>query len=76
MPPGCPFAPDKVKCRVWSYARLSFHDVSGMTITMTPATIPAAGERVRIVVSFPFVPYTALPFTPTIPAAAQGRVVF
>jgi hypothetical protein len=75
-PPGCPFDPDKVKCRVWSFARLSFHDMSGLTITMTPSTIPAPGERVRIVVSYPFVPFTALPFNPTIPAAAEGRVVF
>ena len=73
---GCPFGSDKMKCRVWSFARLSFHDMSGMTITMTPASIPAPGERVRIVVSFPFVPFTALPFNPTIPAAAEGRVVF
>lgn len=76
VPTGCPFDPDKIKCRVWSYARLSFHDMSGLTITMTPSTIPAAGERVRIVVSYPFIPFTALPFNPTIPAAAEGRVVF
>lgn len=76
IPAGCPFGSDKIKCRVWSFARLSFHDMSGMTITMTPSTIPAAGERVRIVISYPFVPFTALPFNPTIPAAAEGRVVF
>ncbi len=76
IPTGCPFAPDAVKCRVWSFARLSFHDMSGMTVTLTPATIPAPGERIRVTVSYPFIPYTALPFTPTIPAAAQGRVVF
>jgi hypothetical protein len=76
IPPGCPFGSDKIKCQVWSYARLSFHDMSGMTISMTPSTIPAPGERVRIVVRYPFIPFTALPFNPTIPAAAEGKVVF
>ncbi len=76
VPTGCPFGTNAVKCRVWSYARLSFHDVSGMTVTMTPSTIPAPGERVRIEVSYPFMPFTALPFKPTIPAVAEGKVVF
>lgn len=76
-PPGCPFGGDKIKCRVWDYARFSFHDVSAMIVDLTyldgTDDIP---NRVRVTVQYDFVPFTALPFSPTIHAAAEGRVVY
>jgi hypothetical protein len=73
---GCPYGGDVVKCQVWSYARLSFHDISAVTVEMIPATLPAPGERVRVSIRYDFVPYTALPYRPTLSAVAEGRVVF
>ncbi len=82
IPVGCPYAGDVVRCKVWSYARLSLHDVSAMTITVscppsaTCATFPpAAPNPVRVVVSYPFIPFTSLPVRPTLRAGSEGRMV-
>ena len=76
-PAGCPFGADKTRCRVWDYARFSFHDVSAIAINVTyPDGTADAPNRVRVTVQYDFIPYTALPFRPTIRAAAEGRVVY
>ncbi len=76
-PPGCPFGADKIRCRVWDYARFSLHDVSAIVINVSyPDGTADAPNRVRVTVQYDFLPYTALPFNPTIHAAAEGRVVY
>ena len=77
IPTGCPYAGDNIKCRVWDYARFSLHDISApsrFNIGVTYNTTPAS--RVRVDVSYQFVPYTALPLTPTLSASAEGRIVY
>lgn len=74
---------------VSGYAKLSFHDISAMTVRVCYA--PAAGTTgfpcvsggtnellsiVRVEVEYNFLPYTALPFRPTLRAAAEGRIVY
>lgn len=71
------------------YAKLSFNDISAMTVRVCYA--PAAGTTgfpcssggtnellsiVRVEVEYNFLPYTALPFRPTLRAAAEGRIVY
>ena len=76
-PAGCPFAGDNIKCRVWDYARFSLHDVSAINIDVTyPDGTTIAPNRVRITLAYDFVPYTAMPYKPTIHAAAEGRIVY
>jgi Flp pilus assembly protein TadG len=71
------------------YAKLSFNDISAMTVRVCYA--PAAGTTgfpcvsggtnellniVRVEVQYDFLPYTALPFRPTLRAASEGRIVY
>lgn len=77
IPAGCPYGTDKIKCRVWDYARFSLHDVSAITINPEyPDGNNDVGSRIRITVQYDFMPYTALPIRPTIRTAAVGRVVY
>lgn len=78
IPPGCPYGTDNIKCRVWDYARFSFHDLSPSVFDVTvtyPDGVTADGHRVRVDVTYDFVPYLALPITPTLRAASEGRVI-
>jgi len=78
-----------IKNVVRDYARLSFQDVPLTAIQVCYA--PAAGTTgfpcvsggtnellniVRVEVEYNFLPYTALPFRPTLRAAAEGRIVY
>jgi len=68
-----------VTSQVTGYAKLSFHDVSGIKVSVTyPDGGALAPNRVRVVVNYPYVPYIpALGLgTPTINAAAEGRIAF
>ncbi|HLW78686.1 MAG TPA: TadE family protein [Terriglobia bacterium] len=68
---------NNVAWTVGCYAQLSLHDISGMTITTNwpDASLNTAGSKVNIVVSYKYVPFLALPITPTLTTASQGRVV-
>lgn len=63
---------DKVK----EYATFSFHDISAINVTVSyPDNSSEPPSRVRVEVAYVFVPYTALPFKPTLRSAAEGRIV-
>lgn len=66
-----------VTSAVTSYARLSLHDTSAMTITPTyPDSSSAAPARVRVVVSYPYRPFFSFGWAAlTVRAAAEGRIM-
>jgi Flp pilus assembly protein TadG len=69
----------KVTAVVRDYASLSFHDISGMTVSPTwPDGTSTPTSRVKIVVSYPYIPYLQVPGfdSPTIHVTAEGRIVF
>ncbi len=80
LPTNCP----DVTGLVTYYAKASLHDISGMTVSVSyPAdTSPAplnpclAGNRVRVDVTYPLVPYFKFAVKPTLHAAAEGRFIF
>lgn len=79
-PPECS-SPDttgtRVSAVVRDYAKLSMHDISAITISVTyPDGQIIPPSRVRVEVAYAFVPYTALNIRPTLHAAAEGRIVF
>jgi len=79
-PAGCT-SPDpaaaNVAAVVRDWAKLSLHDISAITITVTyPDGQIVSPSRVRVEVAYAFVPYTALNIRPTLRAAAEGRIVF
>jgi Flp pilus assembly protein TadG len=58
---------------------ISFHDTSGMTVTVAaPDGSFAPPNRVSVSLRYPFVPYLRLflPDPPTMTAFAQGRMVY
>jgi Flp pilus assembly protein TadG len=67
---------------VKSYAQLSFHDTTPMTVTVTypDSTNPPANQspnRVRVTVSYPYQPFFGLGWpSVTVSANAEGRIVF
>lgn len=79
--PNVPACPDptggNVVNVVQTYASLAFHDLSAMVITVTyPDGTVAAPSRVRVTVSYNFVPYLNLPWVPPLlNSAAEGRIV-
>lgn len=61
------------------YAAVSFHDISGMTVTPSwPDGASTPSSRVVITISYPYVPYLNLPGfnAPTMQVTAEGRIVF
>ena len=66
---------------VKTFAQMSLHDVSGMTITATypdgtAATSNKTPNRVQIIVSYPYEPFFGLGWpTITVNAAAEGRIM-
>lgn len=62
---------------VKDYARFSLHDTTAIIVTVDYLDgISTSPARVRIEVSYDFVPYTALNLRPTLRTAAEGRIVF
>jgi Flp pilus assembly protein TadG len=62
-----------------SYAAVSFHNISGMTVTPSwPDGASTPSSRVVITISYPYVPYLNLPGfnAPTMQVTAEGRIVF
>lgn len=79
-PPECT-SPDttgaQVTAVVRDYAKYTMHDISAITITVTyPDGQITPPSRVRVDVAYAFVPYTALNISPTLHAAAEGRIVY
>ena len=64
--------------RVCSYAAASFHDVTGMSVTVNyPDGSNAPTDRVQVQVSYPYKPLLNLGWpTVTINAAAEGRIFY
>lgn len=77
--PGCADSGgSNVISAVQNYTAVSFHDMSGMTITPAwPDGTSTPSSRVVVTISYPYVPYFNLPgLTPTMHVTAEGRVVF
>ncbi len=73
--------PDPAAARVVDvvkdYARFSLHDTTAISVNVTyPDSSSDSPGRVRVEVSYDFVPYTALNFRPTLRTASEGRIVF
>ncbi len=85
--PNTPACPDptgaNVVSNVQSYAQLTLHDTSSMTVTVQylnntggSATNVDQNTRVRVAVSYTYVPYIPVPWvSPTLNAVAEGRIV-
>jgi Flp pilus assembly protein TadG len=68
-----------VAAQVKSYGSVSFHDLSGMTVTPSwPDGTATPSSRVVVTISYPYIAYLTLPgFNPsTMQVTAEGRVVF
>jgi Flp pilus assembly protein TadG len=68
-----------VTASVRSYATLTFHDISGMTVTPSwPDGTATPSSRVVVTISYPYIAYLTLPGfdPPTMQVTAEGRVVF
>ena len=64
---------------VKGYAKVCFHDISGMTVTPSwPDGTSTPSSRVVVTINYPYVPYLSLPGfnAPTMQATAEGRIVF
>lgn len=62
--------------KVQSYTSKSLHNMSGMTVSVTPSTW-ASGDTVTVSITYPFVPYLSfMSNPPTMHAYAQGKCVF
>jgi Flp pilus assembly protein TadG len=67
-----------VVTQVKNYAKLSGHNISGITVTVNyPDSSAAMPSRVQVLVSYPYQSYFNLGWkTVTISAAAEGRIAF
>lgn len=65
-----------VRSVVQNFASNSFHDVSGMTVTVNyPDGSAAPPNRVQVLISYPYKPLIVLPWmSPVIAAASEGRI--
>ncbi len=64
---------------VKSYAAVTFHDMSAMTVTPSwPDGSCTPASRVMVTISYPYVAYLTLPgfSPPTMQVTAEGRIVF
>lgn len=69
-------AGDEVVNAVKAYAQASLHDTSGISVTVTyPDGNNDPPSRVAVTVTYSYVPYINLPFTPTMTTKAAGRIV-
>ena len=75
-PPGCDPSADNVKAVVQDYARYSLKDVSGMTVTVTYLDGSNQPQnRVKVDVSYPYVPWISVPSIGTLRTSAQSRII-
>ncbi len=63
---------------VRDYAKYTLHDVSGMTVVVSyPESSSAPQSLVTVKVTYNYIPWTILPWTPpALKAGAQGRIVW
>jgi Flp pilus assembly protein TadG len=77
---GCTDASgSNVSAVVKSYATVTFHDMSGMTVTPAwPDGTATPSSRVVVNISYPYVAYLTLPgfSPPSMRVTAEGRIVF
>lgn len=79
--PNVPVCPDpsgtSVVDVVNDFAQASLHDISAMTVNVTyPDSTVTPPSRVRVTVSYNFIPYIPLPWVPPLlNTAAEGRIV-
>lgn len=77
---GCADASgSNVSAVVKSYATVTFHDMSGMTVTPAwPDGRATPSSRVVVNISYPYVAYFTLPgfSPPSMRVTAEGRIVF
>ena len=58
------------------YAQASLHDMSAISVTVNyPDGTNAPPSRVTVAVTYSYVPYINLPFTPKLTTKAAGRIV-
>jgi Flp pilus assembly protein TadG len=68
-----------IQAVVNSYASISFHDLTHMTVTPSwPDGVSTPNSRVLVTISYPYVPYLSLPgfSPPTMNVIAEGRIVY
>ena len=64
---------------VMGYAKVCFHDITGMTVTPSwPDGKSTPSSRVIVKINYPYVPYLSLPGfnAPTMQVTSEGRIVF
>lgn len=64
---------------VRGYAAVSFHDLSGMTVTPSwPDGRSTPSSRVKVAINYPYIAYLVLPGfnPPTMQITAEGRIVY
>jgi Flp pilus assembly protein TadG len=63
--------------KVTTYAANSLHDMSAMTVSVTYPDGHTIPGRVRVTISYPYLPYLSLlTAAPTMHAYAEGRMVY
>ena len=68
-----------IQAVVNSYASISFHDLTHMTVTPSwPDGASTPSSRVLVTISYPYVPYLSLPgfSAPSMNVTAEGRIVY
>ncbi len=64
---------------VRGFAAVSFHDISGMTVTPSwPDGTSTPASRIKVTINYPYVAYMSLPgfVAPTMQITAEGRIVY
>jgi hypothetical protein len=78
--PGCSDSSgNNVVNVVKGYTAVSFHDMSGMTVTPNwPDGTSTPSSRVVVTISYPYISYFSLPgfLSPSMHVTAEGRIVF
>lgn len=65
-----------VQNAVTNFSRLTFHDISAMTVNVCYLDgNNVAPSRVQVTIQYTYKPFFAVPLAPTINAAAEGRIV-
>ena len=70
---------NNVKSVVRGYAALSFHDLTGMTVTPSwPDGTSTPSSRVKVTINYPYISYLSVPgfSSPTMQVTAEGRIVY
>ena len=70
---------NNVAAVVKGYTGVTFHDMTGMTVTPSwPDGASTPSSRVVVTISYPYVAYLTLPgfSPPTMQVSAEGRIVF